>query len=596
MSQRLFFRIFAGVLGLFCAKGLITPCAAEIPRGYEAYTAWEQLPRLRLGVKSSLASSYDRSGANDDYSQYESPPGLITDQIDAIVKTIDGPGVIYRFWMPHAIARRGFVLRMFFDGEQTPTIDTDSASIMSGSFGYFTAPLIATCAGGQVCYEPIPFARSLRIETVNKGYVSWNDRHYYQYSYLTFPAGANIDSYTGSLTPQQQQARSAVVSMFENLGRYPGPGSPAAIDVNLPPTAIDAGSTVTLADLTGPGRIRKLNVRIDDANDAELHGLRLLVYYDGNPTPAVDVSIASFFGAGRQRAPYRSIPLGTQPIEPNDGFYCYWPMPFHRSILIRLHNTTTSPISVDSARTQYLAEPIDRDLCCLHATERTSTRQSGQIYHTIVSTTGRGHYLGELLYVEQDANSFYMLEGDDVITVDGAEVQNGTGLEDIYNGGFYYNWVAQQHDEPEGPSPRSATRPLSGILYVDRQEGIARADQYRWRIADCIPFSSSIEVKVECRYARAGSRWTSVCFWYELPHLIEDLNDDAIVDFSDLAIFAKNWAETNCGRCGWSDLTGDGSVGFDDLRQLVQCWLTACSIANHPETRPSRSPAGSPGY
>jgi hypothetical protein len=567
-------RTLAIGLALFCMNGLITPCAARTPRGYEAYTAWEQLPRLRLGFRSGLASSHDRSGGNDDYSHYESPPGLITESADAVVATLQGPGMICRFWMPHAMARRSFLVRMYFDGEQIPRIDTDSSAVMSGSFDYFAQPLVDTCAGGQVCYEPIPFARSLRIETVNKELSTWAHRHYYQYSYITLPNGTPLDSYTGSLTPQQQQARAAAISLFENAGRYPGPTDPAASDITLPATQIPGGASITVADLTGPGMIRQLNIRMEHAGDQELAALRLLLYYDGNAAPAIDASVANLFGAGRGRGAYRSIPIGTEPIDPNDGFYCYWPMPFHNSALIRLHNTAVQPVTVQSARVRYIPAPIQRNVCYLHAAERVSTRQSGQVFHTLLSTTGRGHYLGELLYVEQDSNSFYMLEGDDVITVDGKETQNGTGLEDTYNGGAYYNWIVRQSDEPEGPSPRSATRPLSGILYVHREEGMARADQYRWRIADCVPFSRSIDVKVECRYAQAGSRWTSVCFWYELPGLLEDLNGDEKVDSLDYAAFAQRWPETDCGDCDGADLDGDGRVAFADLQELLRRWLS----------------------
>ena len=141
---------------------------ADSPISYESYADWEDLPRLRLGAQAGLASSYDRSGGNADYSHYESPPGLIQEDVNAVVKTIEGPGIIYRFWMPHVMARRQFVVRMYFDGEATPRIDTDSNAVMCEEFYYFAAPLITTCAGGQVCYEPIPFSQSLRIETRNK--------------------------------------------------------------------------------------------------------------------------------------------------------------------------------------------------------------------------------------------------------------------------------------------------------------------------------------------------------------------------------------------------------------------------------------------
>jgi hypothetical protein len=546
-----------------------------VPAGYEAYTKWEDWARLRLGVESGLASSYDRSGGNSDFSYYESPPGLITEDINAIVKTIEGPGVIYRFWMPHVIARRNFVVRMFFDGEETPRIDTNSTAIMGGAFSYFTAPLITTFAGGQVCYEPIPFAQSLRIETRNKQIPPWYNQHYYQYTYQSFPAGTTINSYTSQLTPQQEQARSEVVALFNNVGQHPAGSSPSAIDVNIYDAMINPDSNFTLAGLTGPGLIRKLNIRMDDANDIELEGLRLQVFYDGRQTPDINVSIAHFFGAGKERAVYRSIPLGTDSNDPNEGFYCYWPMPFHQSVLVKLYNTIDEPICVNFAKIEYETKTIDRNMCYLHAVENTSIKYYGQIYHTLLSATGRGHYVGDLFYVEaeQDYNNFYLLEGDDVITVDGTMIQNGTGLEDAYNGGAYYNWDAVQSDEPEGRYPRSAIRPLNGILYVDKKDFFVRADQYRWRIADCIPFSRSIKVNIECRYAESMSRWTSVAFWYQLPFPLEDLDNDRNVDMTDFALFAKWWMESDCGVCGRADLTGDGQVGWDDLRELTNNWL-----------------------
>jgi hypothetical protein len=534
--------------------------------GYGAYSDWEDWARLKLGVEAGLASSYDRNGGNSDYSHYEYPPGLITEDVNAIVKTINGPGIIYRFWMPHVMARRHFVVQMYFDGEETPTIDTDSTTIMNGEFSYFDEPLITTCAGGQVCYEPIPFAQSLRIETRNKELNTWANRHYYQYSYLTYPHGASIDSYTGDCPDERSEA----AALFENAGEHPAGDSNTAQRISITDALILGGGSLTF-ELSGPGLIRRMNIRMANANDVELDGLRLGIFYDGQETPAIDVSVAHFFGAGKERAAYRSIPLGTDSNDPNDGFYCYWPMPFRQSVFVELYNTTDESIHIDSAKIEYEAKAIDKRMCYLHTVENTLIK-SGQTYHTMLSTTGRGHYVGDLLYVQQDANSFYMLEGDDVITVDGATTLNGTGLEDTYNGGAYYNWVAQQSDEPEGVCPQSATRPLNGILYVNKAE-ISRADQYRWRISDCIPFSQSIEVNIECRYASTGSQWTSVVFWYQLPYPLEDLDDDSDVDMEDFAVFASHWLESQCGDCGGADLTGDGKAGLDDLFEFATNWL-----------------------
>ncbi len=548
----------------------VVPCLAVYPVGYESYTDWQDLPQLRLGAQSGLASSYDRTGGNRDWSYYELPEGQIETETTCTIKTIQGPGVIYRFWMPHCISQDSYVVRMYFDGESTPRIDTMSDTIYDGLFSYFDAPLVDTCAGGQTCYEPITFSESVIIKTENHEYVNFYDRHYYQYSYLTYPEGVDVNSWTGTLSLDDQNDRTATVSIFDNVGQQPDGNSPTAIDVNVPASVID--TNLILADINGPGVVRELRIKMPDANDAELTGLNLQVFYDDKSSPDINIPVAYFFGAGELRADYNSLPIGA---DSNDGFYCYWPMPFKESILIKLYNTTASPIDINSAKIEYELKALDHHTCYLYATENTTVK-AGDVYHTILSTTGQGHFIGDLLYVIQapDYNSFGMLEGDDVIYSDGELIQYGTGLEDTYNGGAYYNWVIIQSGEPEGAKPQSATRPLSGILYVDRLTSTSRADQYRWRIADCIPFTESIEVNVECRYAYNGSRWKSVGFWYQLPHLLEDLDENGIVDFEDYSKFASYWNQSDCDTCGYADFTGDGKVSYEDLEELANSWLS----------------------
>lgn len=554
-------------------------CYCGVTTGYEAYTAWEQWARLKSGVTGGLASSYDRVGDNNDFSHYEDPNGVRTANEIVTAKTIQGPGVIYRFWMPHYTAVRNFDVRMYFDGEPSPRIDTNSVELLGGSYNYFTAPLINTCAGGQVCYEPIGFSSSVRIETENKALPNhplWNsNRHYYQYTYQTFPEGTQVDSYTGTLSSEAQTARAEMVMIFDNAGEHPAGPSITAIDVNTAVVGIDPCSTVTLANLTGPGMIRKLNIKMTDPNDAELEGLRLRVYYDGSSTASIDASIGNFFGAGKQRVVYKSLPLGT---DSNDGYYCYWPMPFRDSVLVELYNAADTVISIDSAIVEYEPSADVKKMCYLHVTESTSIKQQEPIYHPILSAAGCGHYVGNLLYLEQDSYSFSMLEGDEVITVDGSNVLYGTGLEDAYSGGYYYNWVACHSDEPEGTYPQSAFRPLSGILYVHRTVGVehARADQYRWQIADCVPFSQSIDVKIENIYGAIGGTWTSVAFWYKYWCVEADFDSDCDVDFNDFAQFTLHWTDENCDEpdwCGGADFNQDHQINIVDIAFLADNWL-----------------------
>jgi hypothetical protein len=552
--------------------------------GYAVYSDWRGWARLQRDTHAVLASSYDRSGGNDDFSQYEDPPGLIREEIVCTVATLEGPGIVRRFWMPHLTADRGFVVRMFFDGEDTPRIDTTSDVLFRGEFAYFAAPLVDTFAGGQVCYEPIPFTDALRIETVNKKLPDGDEfsanRHYYQYGCTRLPAGAPIESFNASLSEDEHSARQAAVRVFENPGEHPAGDDPESIRVTTDPVALAGGQTLVIAELAGPGLVRRFHVKLDEPGDDELANLGLRVFYDEEADAAIDCDIGNLFGAGRGRAVYRSVPLGT---ESPDGFYCFWPMPFHRAVRFELYNTGDETVEVAGALVEYVSAAIDNDECYLHAAVNAETREPGQILHPVLSREGRGHFVGTLLYVEQEADSFFLLEGDDIIRVDeDAEVLYGTGLEDAFNGGYYYNWVAGQEDEPEGLKPRSAIRSFNGILFVDRQSDppLVRADQYRWRIADPVPFTRSIDVAIENRYAVSGSKWTSVAFWYEQPPLLADLDCSGAVDFDDidpfvLALVDPDGYTQQYPDCDvtLADINRDASIDFDDIDPFVECLI-----------------------
>jgi hypothetical protein len=45
------------------------------------------------------------------------------------------------------------------------------------------------------------------------------------------------------------------------------------------------------------------------------------------------------------------------------------------------------------------------------------------------------------------------------------------------------------------------------------------------------------------------------------------------MDFADFAAIAENWLVGDCGLCGNLDLSGDGTIGLDDLQLLAEHWL-----------------------
>ncbi|MCA9757857.1 MAG: DUF2961 domain-containing protein [Candidatus Eisenbacteria bacterium] len=500
------------LLAVGCCLFPLRIAVAQSDGGYGDYVDWEGWARVSEVDRAGMASSVDPLGSRYDYNHYEYPTGWILSDRDVVAATIHGPGIIYRFWMPHRSALTPFYVRMYFDGETNPRIDSDTDEILSANFSFFSDPLVTTFAGGQVCYEPIAFRDSIRIETQN----IQGMQHYYQYSYRTFPPDTEITSWKSWIDPFQSIARNKTIAMFENVGAHPAGPDPSAVRVTTDAGSVPAGGAMTLANLSGSAIVRQLSIRMDGATDTQLEQVRLRVWWDGDTEPSIDVPVGWFFGAGDDREPYQSLPMGT---DSPHGFYCYFPMPFYISAHVELMNPLPTPVPITSAVVEYVSAEVDSSLGYFRATARDYVRTEGSDFFEMAEIWGTGHYVGNFLFLEQDFNDDYMLEGDDILVIDGAEVINGTGLEDAYNGGYYYNWVSNPPPEPDGPSPPFAIRPLNGILRRARTASppFARADQYRWMIADRVSFRHSLDVSIETDYSEVGSRWKSVVFWYALP-------------------------------------------------------------------------------
>ena len=584
------------ITAIVCATTLSAVAAfgADLT-GYESLADWSALPNPKVGFTAGLASSYDRAGGNNDFSQFESPTGLITTTTNTVVKTLTGPGVITRFWMPHACADEAFTVKLTIDGNVL--IDTKSNVILGGTYGYMQPPLIRTLVGGQTSYEPIAFQNSLVIESNNYGTgLHARIHHYYQYGYRLFAGGQTVPSYTGTLTAEQQAARDNAVAMLNNVGQNPAGTSGTAVTVATTGQSIAAGQSLTLCDLAGSGRIRRINVKMAGASDTELDGLRLRVRYDGLAENAIDVPVAHFFGAGHKRVAYKSLPVGT---DSPDGFYCYWPMPYRLGVVVEFYNSTTSPIAIDSAIVEYEAGAQPVVVGYLHARFGEETTTSGQQYHQLLNTTGAGHYVGNLLYLRQAwTGNKMILEGDDIVTVDGTTALYGTGLEDAYNGGYYYNNIANspQRNTPDDPPwPDNGVAPYHGLLNIDdpdpKRPGSSdtqlATDQYRWLIGDLVPFTTGIDVRIENFGAGAGVVFGSTAFWYQLGWAADFDKDGDIdlVDFAHLQLCLSGTDQPYESGCNDADLDADGDVDAADIEAFMPC-VTGSSIPANPGCAP----------
>jgi hypothetical protein len=85
---------------------------------------------------------------------------------------IQGPGVIQHIWLTvHPINWRRLVLRMFWDGEESPSVETPLGDFFCNGWGIRcnigSLPVAVNPAGGFNCYWEMPFRQSARITLEN---------------------------------------------------------------------------------------------------------------------------------------------------------------------------------------------------------------------------------------------------------------------------------------------------------------------------------------------------------------------------------------------------------------------------------------------
>jgi hypothetical protein len=137
-------------------------------------------------IRSHRASSWDRTGANRDRITIE--PGET-----AVLADIAGAGCIRHIWFTIGcednLYLRKLVLRMYWDGEKEPSVETpvgDFFGVGHGIAAHFVSlPLSMTCAAGRQqragmnCYFPMPFAAQARLTIENQCPVKVGSFYYY---------------------------------------------------------------------------------------------------------------------------------------------------------------------------------------------------------------------------------------------------------------------------------------------------------------------------------------------------------------------------------------------------------------------------------
>ncbi len=296
-----------------------------------------------------------------------------------------------------------------------------------------------------------------------------------------------------------------------------------------PSVRIEAGQTITLADIKGSGAIQHFWI-----TPAVLRwrDLILRIYWDDQEHPSVEAPIGDFFCNGwGSFAPVYSLAVC---VNPGRAFNCYWEMPFRKRARITLENRNTESHGIVYWQITYAEAGVPEDAAYFHAKFRRTNPLPYKTDYTIIDgLKGRGQYVGTYMAWGVN-NSGWWGEGEIKFFMDGDDrfpTICGTGTEDYFCGAYNFDG-GNLPDSGIESRYREFTSPYSGLPQVIRPDGTYRSQQrfglYRWHITDPIRFESDLKVTIQAlgwrtelgdfanrRYLPLQDDIASVAYWYQ---------------------------------------------------------------------------------
>lgn len=481
-----FIGLWVGLAGCSRRPSEVLPTAELVRRWADPGS----LARLDL-PDTALISSVDPTGGNEDYNHplREGPEGWV------VLADLKGPGYVSRFWFTGADDGR-HRLRLYFDGERRPSLDLSLAEFCGGREPW-RPPLAAYENYCWFNLVPIPYRKRLIIMTqagaTRAG--GW-PRLFFQINHSSLPPGMTTEEFRGEYSPAALAELEKIRQAWQQGGAVPWPSTWMTAEVSR---ALAPGESADLLDLTGPAILWELAITPEPAEAGdprareELNAaLALKIFWDGAEEPSVETPFGPFFGQLWRRVRYLARFFGLT----NDTFVSRFPMPFEKRARIRIENPSRRTVNVTA---RAAVEPLTGWTPAwgyLHAHwARTSSAEGGKP-HPILETEGRGKYVGCLLAVMSEDRSWWILEGDEEMRVDGVLRWRGTGLEDYFNGGWYYQNVL--------------ARPVHGVPF----KAFFRVVQYRLHLLDAPRFNRAFSMQFERGPDHASHGTMESVAWY----------------------------------------------------------------------------------
>ena len=170
-----------------------------------------------------------------------------------------------------------------------------------------------------------------------------------------------------------------------------------------------------------------------------LTNLWLRISFDSEAIPSVFAPIGSFFAMG-QFASYhtRSLPVG---MDDSSNLYCYFPMPFARRATVQLVSQRASVTTNIVWQVSHKAFTDSfTNVGYFKTAFRAETPTTNGTDIGFLDVEGAGHLVGVVESMMGPVNRSF-LEGDEHFYVDDSYSPSfsGTGTEDFYNAGWYFN-------------------------------------------------------------------------------------------------------------------------------------------------------------
>ena len=326
----------------------------------------------------------------------------------------------------------------------------------------------------------------------------------------------SAENFTGA----KGQGGMATEGTGADAGRELGQGWKLSPSIN-----IDGGSTVTLAEIDGPGAIQQIWLTV---HPTFWRRLVIRFYWDDEETPSVEVPIGDFFCNGwAERCNITSLAVC---VNPAGGFNCYWEMPFRQHARITVENICARPrarvLLPDQLHADRGAGGLRLFPCAVAAQQPAALPDRC----TRCSTACRG----------RGSMSARTSPGASTTTAGGARARSSS------------SWMATASGRPSAaPAPKTTlagrgtlsfpqgqygvfSSPYSGLPQVIRPDGLYRSQQrfglYRWHIMDPIRFQQDLRVTIQAlgwrsqpegksRYLPMQDDIASTVFWYQTePH------------------------------------------------------------------------------